>query len=419
MPDSLGFGTLESSVQTINIGGNYTRWVISPHKFEPNFKRWQFVYTFVYHITNMESVDLKLRERIKELKCLYALSKVAWEADNDLSAIVSKTLEILPKAMQYQALAEASITVNGKTYSSSNFGKCKHVIDSAFKVDSKNFGKVQIGYRTDGRKHDVKPAFLQEEKNLLKAVSRELSLFIKRASVEADKEHLQIQLQHVERLAFVGELSAGIAHELNEPLGRILGFAQLIKKAGNLNDQQREDVERIVKASLYTREIIKKLMIFSRQMPRQITNVNLNQIVESILYFIDVRFHSRGVKISTNLDEDLQNIQADEVQMSQVLVNLITNAIHAMPNGGEVIISTKNKSKQISLVVRDNGTGMTKEVKDKIFEPFFTTKAVGHGTGLGLSVVQGIIDSHKGRISVTTAPGKGSKFEIVLPREQR
>jgi two-component system, NtrC family, sensor kinase len=367
----------------------------------------------------MESVDLKLRERIKELKCLYALSKVAWEADNDLSAIVSKTLEILPKAMQYQALAEASITVNGKTYSSSNFGKCKHVIDSAFKVDSKNFGKVQIGYRTDGRKHDVKPAFLQEEKNLLKAVSRELSLFIKRASVEADKEHLQIQLQHVERLAFVGELSAGIAHELNEPLGRILGFAQLIKKAGNLNDQQREDVERIVKASLYTREIIKKLMIFSRQMPRQITNVNLNQIVESILYFIDVRFHSRGVKISTNLDEDLQNIQADEVQMSQVLVNLITNAIHAMPNGGEVIISTKNKSKQISLVVRDNGTGMTKEVKDKIFEPFFTTKAVGHGTGLGLSVVQGIIDSHKGRISVTTAPGKGSKFEIVLPREQR
>jgi signal transduction histidine kinase len=105
--------------------------------------------------------------------------------------------------------------------------------------------------------------------------------------------------------------------------------------------------------------------------------------------------------------------------MSQVLVNLITNAIHAMPKGGDVTISTRNKDKYVSLVVKDTGTGMTKEVKEKIFEPFFTTKAVGHGTGLGLSVVQGIIDSHKGKISVTSTPGKGSRFEIILPRVQK
>jgi signal transduction histidine kinase len=353
----------------------------------------------------MNSVDFNLRERVKELNCLYKISKVAWEADNDLDTIISKTLLILPNAMQHQSLAEARIVVKGAGYESSNFKKCKYVIDAPITVDQKNYGVIEVGYRTPLSAKAQKPAFLKEEKNLLKAVSRELALFIKRASVEADKEQLKIQLQHVERLAFVGELSAGIAHELNEPLARILGFAQLIKKTGNLSEQQAEDIERIVKASLYTREIIKKLMIFSRQMPRQITSVNLNDIVANILYFIDVRFQSRGVKVIQHLDENLRSIEADEVQMSQVLVNLITNAIHAMPKGGDVTISTRNKDKYVSLVVKDTGTGMTKEV--------------GHGTGLGLSVVQGIIDSHKGKISVTSTPGKGSRFEIILPRVQK
>src|SRR5690606_39802759 len=115
--------------------------------------------------------------------------------------------------------------------------------------------------------------------------------------MEENNKKLEMQLQHSERLAFVGELSAGIAHELNEPVGRILGFAQLVKKTGGLSEQQDSDMDRIIKASLYTREIIKKLMIFSRQMPRQISLVDLNAIVSNILYFIDVRYQSRGVEI--------------------------------------------------------------------------------------------------------------------------
>ncbi|HYG04146.1 MAG TPA: ATP-binding protein [Chryseosolibacter sp.] len=344
------------------------------------------------------------------------MSKVAWAADNNILNLVSKTLEILPKAMQHPELAETKITIDGNVYISPQFHKCKFFIDCSLTLDKKKYGNVTVGYRI--RKKE-KLTFLQEEKNLLKAVARELSLFIKRANVEADKEKLQIQLQHVERLAFVGELSAGIAHELNEPLGRILGFAQLIKKAGSMSPQQNEDIERIIKASLYTREIIKKLMIFSRQMPQQISKLNLNEIIDSILYFIDVRFQSRGIKIIKALDENLPRIEADEVQMSQVMVNLITNAVHAMPGGGEIVISSKKKGKQISLIVKDTGTGMPKEVKEKIFEPFFTTKPVGHGTGLGLSVVQGIINSHRGKIFVRSTPGKGSTFEILLPTTQR
>lgn len=365
----------------------------------------------------MQKADIQLKERVKELKCLYELSKIAWEADNDLEAIVAKTLKILPAAMQYPGMAEASITIDEKVVSTPLFKTSTHHISSPLVVGKKKRGKVEVGYRRQKR-GETEVLFLPEEKKLLKAVSREFALIIQRTAAEAEKEKLELQLQHVERLAFVGELTAGIAHELNEPLGRILGFAQLIKKTGGLNGQQNEDIERIVKASLYTREIIKKLMIFSRQMPRQITSLNLNDIVSNILYFIDVRFISRQIAITHRLDENLPLIQADEVQMSQVLVNLITNAIHAMPKGGEVTITTKRKGSHVSISVRDTGHGMSSDVKKKIFEPFFTTKPVGQGTGLGLSVVQGIVISHRGRIQVNSQPGKGTTVEILLPLKQ-
>lgn len=365
----------------------------------------------------MNSSDFKLKERVKELNCLYKLSKVAWEAKNDFDVIITRTLDILPAAMQHPGLAEASITMHAQDYSTPEFDRSKFIIESDLSVDKKKYGKVRIGYRLPA-KDAGKVSFLPEEKRLLKTVARELSLVIKRASIEEEKLKLQTQLQHVERLAFVGELSAGIAHELNEPLGRVLGFAQLIKKAGSLNEQQSEDIERIIKASLYSREIIKKLMIFSRQMPQQITKVNLNDIVHNILYFIDVRFQSRGITIIKQLDPVLPVIYADEVQMSQVLVNLITNSVYAMPTGGEITVITRKKENLVSLIVKDTGTGMTADIRNKIFEPFFTTKPVGQGTGLGLSVVQGIVDSHGGKILVSSTVNKGTKFEIQLPLRQ-
>ena len=361
-----------------------------------------------------KSIDLKLRERVRELKCLYALSKIVWEEKNDLHVIFLKTLAILPQGMQYPALSEVSIHVNKKAYETPRFAKSKSFISSPLGVGKKKYGTIRMGYRV-ASKPTIKHSFLPEEKKLLKVVASALSLYIKRASIEDDKKKLQMQLQHVERMAFVGELTAGIAHELNEPLGRILGFAQLIKKSGSLNEQQEEDIERILKASLYTREIIKKLMIFSRQMPQEITEVNLNDTVCNILYFMDSKYYSGSVKIQKKLRPNLPLIYADAVQMSQVLVNLITNAIHAMPGGGIMIIATHFKKGFVSLSVKDTGSGMTAEVKEKIFEPFYTTKPVGQGTGLGLSVVQGIITAHHGKISVSTSPGKGSRFEVLMP----
>lgn len=364
------------------------------------------------------TADVKLKERVKELKCLYDLSKIALQAGNDVNIILNKTLDILPHAMQFPGLAEVSITAGKMNYATMGFGKCKKHISSHIGIGKKTNGILKVGYREAKKKTNSRGVFLVEEKNLIKIVARELSMFIKRASAEENNKKLEMQLQHSERLAFVGELSAGIAHEMNEPLGKILGFAQLIKKNGALSEQQDSDIDRIIKASLYTREIIKKLMIFSRQMPRQISPVSLNAIVSNILYFIDVRFQSRGIKMVEKLDPLLPTIQADSVQISQVLVNLITNAIHALSKGGKITVATKHKNGHVSLMVSDTGSGMSNEVKRKIFEPFYTTKLVGQGTGLGLSVVQGIVEEHNGRILVNSVLGKGSKFEIVLPLKQ-
>ena len=360
----------------------------------------------------MNTTEHKLRERVKELNCLYELSKVAWEADSDLEVIFNEILRIVPNAMQHRQLAEVVIIVGTKRYETRGYTNSLKGIESRLVYGKKKYGTIRVGYRQN---RGVSPTFLPEEKRLLQTVARELSLVINRVSVEDDKRKLQLQLQHVERLAFVGELSAGIAHELNEPLGRVLGFAQLIRKAGNLNHQQEEDIERIIKASLYSREIIKKLMIFSRQMPQQLAVVSLNAVVENILYFIDVRFQSSGIEIVKQLDNSLPEIRADEVQLGQVLVNLITNSVYAMPNGGVITVATRKRENGVALIVKDNGIGMPADIKRKIFEPFFTTKPPGQGTGLGLSVVQGIVESHNGTISLQSAPGKGTRFEIVLP----
>ncbi|MEO5975748.1 MAG: ATP-binding protein [Chryseolinea sp.] len=366
----------------------------------------------------MIATDHKLKERVKELKCLYDLSKIALEAGTDVAILMDRTLTILPHAMQYVSFAEVGIILGERKYATKGFRKCKDLISNSLGVGNTKYGTLNVGYRPQAKRLASKRLFLDEEKKLVKMVARELSLFIKRASVEENSKVLEQQLRHSERLAFVGELSAGIAHELNEPLGRILGFAQLIKNAGVLGEQQSTDIDRIVKASLYTREIIKKLMIFSRQMPRQISAVDLNTIVSNTLYFIDMRLQRQEILMVEKLDHNLPVIQADSVQISQVLVNLITNAIHAMTEGGKITVATKVKRNHVSLMVVDTGSGMSNEVKRKIFEPFYTTKPVGQGTGLGLSVVHGIVQEHMGKILVNSTPGKGSRFEILLPLKQ-
>jgi signal transduction histidine kinase len=206
-----------------------------------------------------------------------------------------------------------------------------------------------------------------------------------------------------------------VAHELNEPLGSILGFAQLVSKDPELPEQPARDIAKIVKASLHAREVIQKLLIFARQKQPLKTRVSLNQVVEDGLYFLESRCAKAGIALARVITPDLPEISADSSQLHLVLVNLVVNGIQAMPQGGKLTIETHAGSDHVALVVSDTGSGMTEEVKSRIFTPFYTTKDVDRGTGLGLAVVHGIVTSHGGLIQVESQPGAGARFEVRLP----
>lgn len=355
-----------------------------------------------------------LQERIKELTCLYGVSQIAELSGITLEEIIYRLLELLPPAWQYPDITQARVVLDGYEYTTPDLKNETDKLTADIKIKRKKRGYIEVIYNKKQPELDEGP-FLKEERSLIETIAKQLALIIERLETEEDKEKLQEQLRHADRLATVGELSAGVAHELNEPLGTILGFAQLIEKSGKLPKRGKEDIEKIIKSSLHAREIVKKLMFFARQMPPNKTKINLDKVVKEGLYFLESRCAKEGIELICSLGKKLPDIVADSIQLNQVIVNLVVNAIQAMPNGGKLEIKTSQTKNYVSLFIKDNGTGMSKEIINHIFEPFFSTKEIGKGTGLGLPVVHGIVTSHGGKINIQSEVGKGTCFEVQLP----
>ena len=362
-----------------------------------------------------QSDKIALRERIKELTCLYGIAQIARQPDKSLEDIIQGIVELLPPAWQYPEVTLARLILDGVPYTTGDFPpSCQKQSVDVF-VNGKPRGFIEIAYVEQKPEFDEGP-FLKEERSLLNEVARQTTLIIERKQAEEDKVKLYDQLRHADRLATIGMLAAGVAHELNEPLGNILGFDQLAKKCSEVPEAAKQDIEKIEKASLHAREIIQKLLVFARQVPPEKRQVNLNEVVEDGLYFFNARCAKEGVELICNLCQNLPEIVADPVQLNQVLVNLVVNALQSMQGrGGKITVQTKTRDQEVLLIVEDTGNGMGKDVLDKIFVPFFTTKDVGHGTGLGLPVVHGIVTGHGGSIDVESKVGQSTRFEIRLP----
>jgi C4-dicarboxylate-specific signal transduction histidine kinase len=251
---------------------------------------------------------------------------------------------------------------------------------------------------------------------LINAVAREVSLFAERREAQAEKKRMAEQLRHADRLATVGQLAAGLAHELNEPLGAILGFSQLAKKAPQLPEGAGRDIDKVIEAALHAREIVGQLMLFARRSPPTRAWVKLNTVVDGSLALVAARITDRGVTVVRDFEPRLPAILADAVQLHQVVVNLAVNALQALHDGGTLTLRTRSEPLHVTLTVEDSGTGMTPDVAARAFEPFFTTRNPGEGTGLGLSIVQGIVLSHGGTIEFDSRPDAGTRFVVRLPR---
>ncbi len=360
------------------------------------------------------SAKAALTERVKELTCLYGMAQIASQPDMSLEEIIQGIVELLPPAWQYPEIAFARIILDGISYTTQGFCECRQKQTAKIIAEGMPRGIVELVYVEEKPDLDEGP-FLKEERNLINAVARQVALVIERKQAEKEKLKLHNQLLHADRLATIGMLAAGVAHELNEPLGNILGFAQLAKKCSGLPDSAEHDIGKIETASLHAREIIQKLLVFARQAPPHKTHINLNQVVQDGLYFFEARCAKAGIELIRLLSEDLPEITADPGQLNQLLVNLVANALQSMSGTGKITVQTRFSGHNVYLIVKDTGIGMSKEVLDKIFVPFFTTKDVGHGTGLGLPVVYGIVTAHGGTLDVKSEPSCGTRFEIQLP----
>jgi len=295
------------------------------------------------------------------------------------------------------------------------FRESTHRLAAPVVVAGRPRGQVEVFYSEARPSADEGP-FLREERSLINEVARQVSLILERREASETNLRLEEQLRHADRLATIGRLAAGVAHELNEPLGAILGFAQLTQSNFGLPDQTGRDLEKIVRAALRAREIVKKLLIFARQTPAQRMPVDINRTVREGLYLLTARCAKAGIAMGLHLPADLPAVEGDPSLLEQVVVNLAVNGIQAMPQGGTLTLTTGTEGAFVLLAVEDTGEGMTEEVRRQIFTPFFTTKEVGQGTGLGLPVVHGIVTAHGGRISLHSEVGKGTRVRILLPR---
>ena len=228
----------------------------------------------------------------------------------------------------------------------------------------------------------------------------------------------QEQLLQSEKLASIGQLAAGVAHEINNPMGVILGFAQGILKTLPEDALLRKPLTTVEKESLRCKRIVQNLLDFARRSEPTLHLININKLIDASCELVEHPISLQDVKLIKGYDPALPSIMVDPNQLQQVFINIMLNAYQAMPNGGTLHITTRKVGSDLQVIFTDTGTGIPPEKIQNIFDPFFTTKEVGEGTGLGLSVSYGIVKAHGGDIEVESQAGKGTTFVIKLPLDK-
>ena len=231
----------------------------------------------------------------------------------------------------------------------------------------------------------------------------------------AELKQTQAQLVQSTKLAAIGELAANIAHEINNPLTTVLGFASFIAERLKADDPMREELTLIQDEASRARDIVRDLLQFSRQRDFMPETANLNQVLEQVISMMRRQGAFGPVTVDEQYAPNLPGVEVDVARIKQVFLNIINNAVYVMPNGGSLTIRTLTTDRGVRVEFEDMGPGIAPEHRDRIFDPFFTTKPEVSGTGLGLSVSLGIVQSHGGTILVASEVGKGATFTVVLP----
>ena len=360
------------------------------------------------------NTEAELQERIKELTCLYKVTSLIINADLEQIDVTLKAIAYsLKKALQFPKNTEVVIEIEGNIIENKSIKNSVCIISSAIPVFNLQKGKIEAHIEGVELKENL---YLKEEQELFDTVAIKIGGLLERIEIKKNELSMRRKMEHADRLSILGELTAGIAHELNTPLANILGFSELLKADLKENNKALQDVEKIIQSAIFSREVVKKLMYFACEMPNEMKQVNIVPSIKSAIDLLDATFRKHEVKYIVKVEDEELLLRADTVQLTQIIFNLTINAIYFSPKNGLVIIETFQTDKEVVLRISDEGKGLTPEALEKVFQPFFTTKPTGEGTGLGLSVVHGIVSSHKGTITAKNGSEKGAIFEVRLPK---
>ncbi len=229
--------------------------------------------------------------------------------------------------------------------------------------------------------------------------------------------HMERQLQRADRLASLGQISTGIAHEINNPLGVMLGYTQLLLRDQSPGSQAHDDLKTIEKHARHCKTIVEDLLKFARSTQTKKSSIDMNETVDQVISLLAHQFELDNITLIRESDRNVPSLVADGEKLKQVFMNLLMNARQSITGKGQITVRTSHMASedQVSIEITDSGCGIPPEIIEKIFDPFFTTKPVGEGTGLGLSVSYGIVQDHNGRIEVSSSPERGTTFTVSLP----
>ncbi|MBU7022945.1 MAG: PAS domain S-box protein [Theionarchaea archaeon] len=369
-----------------------------------------------------------LRERVKELRCLYTIGEMTREKDTTIDELLERIVRIMPKAFQYPGVAVVQIVLGDLTYETPDFKETEWLKKKPIVVDGDPEGWVEVCYVKKKPLIDGSP-FLEEEDLVVRSVANRVASFVERMraeesvktySTQLEKEveertrelrEAQEELVRKEKLAVMGQLAGSVGHELRNPLSVIGNSAYFLKMKLDPTDKIiRKHLSIIEENVLKTNNIISGLLGFSTTGAPLLTKTDINKNIVTVLSGLEI---PETITVVTILDETLPTVSVDVDQMQRAILNLILNAIQSMPDGGTLTIQTAQEKGSIQISIQDTGRGIPKENLDKIFEPLFTTKS--KGIGLGLVIVKNIIEGHGGSIHVQSEVGKGTTFTILLP----
>ena len=283
------------------------------------------------------STEDKLKERIKELTCLYNVSSLIRNSDfSDIEGLLKGIAINIKASIRFPNAAFVEIQTKEHTIVEGKQNLDAIFILSAIKIFGEVYGSIKVGYT---KLEFSQNSFLEEEKRLLNKIAFEIGDLFERKKIREKEVLAKRQIERVDRLSILGEITAGIAHELNTPLANILGFTELLKERFKEGEEDVRDLQKVINSAIYSREVVKKLMFFSCEMPQQMEVINTVPVIEEAISLLQPNFRKKNIKSELYFNKESIELKVDKIQLTQVIFNLVINAIYFSPMNGKIKIS--------------------------------------------------------------------------------